>query len=30
MYKVMRKMNINTKESPNKGKVHEFNKVPFD
>lgn len=30
MSKVMRKMNINTKESPSKSKVHEFSKVPFD
>jgi hypothetical protein len=28
--KVMRKMNINTEESPSKSKIYEFNKVPFD
>ena len=28
--KVMRKININTEESPNKSKGNEFNKVLFD
>ena len=28
--KVMRKMNVNTEESPRKSKSYEFNKVPFD
>jgi hypothetical protein len=30
MSKVMRKMNVNTEESPSKSKSYGFNKVPFD